>query len=130
MSAEQYHQVTLFEWQNGGAPFNPLETVVSMAGVYWTHSRRELVAMIRNGATADELAKAVRHHYCPYGFAGRSRIDDQPATVWEYDMDDKGVRVKYNDESGRKRESRHTWRGFGEALRVMYWRGEYGPEDV
>lgn len=130
MSAEQYHQITLFEWQNGGAPFNPLETVVRTASVYWTHSRRELVAMIRNGATADELAKAVRHHYCPYGGAGRSRIDDQPATVYEYDMDAKGVRVKYNDESGRKRESRHTWRGFGEALRVLYWSGEYGPEDV
>lgn len=130
MSAEQYHQITLFEWQNGGAPFNPLETVVGMAGVHWTHSRSELVAMIRNGATADELAKAVQHHYCQYGAAGHYGSDDQPATVWAYDMDATGVRVKYNDESGRKRESRYTWRGFGEALRVLYWRGDYGPENV
>lgn len=125
-----YHQVSLFEWQNGGAPFDPLETVAKSASPAHVGDRELLANMMEAGTTLAELTNAARQAYCPCGAAGHYGSTDEPATVYEWDMNAAYIRIRYNDEDGWPREDRFTWQAFARALLELYGRGDYVPDKL
>lgn len=109
---------------------DPLTETAKRAGVYWTHSedmiRKYQKALVTGRISIKEFARAVRHHYCPYGFAGFYGGDDNPNTMRAWEMRPKNIKTIHIDSDGKKQERIYSWEDFAREIDLLIDTGKYG----
>lgn len=104
---------------------NPVREVAKKAGPYWTTSKQKLIDLCNADPDIKTFARAVRHEYSPYGFAGYYGGSDEPNTLVKYDLNTSLIKMVYNDGAGRRTEAVCSWEDFARELSFMIWAGEY-----
>lgn len=119
-------QISLFE---APTQYDPLAELVTVAGAYWTTSRKRIREAIRQNTDTETLAEIVRDEYCPYGFAGHYGAERQLPGLCEWEFWAQRITYKYLDADGNQQSGKCNWKQFADAIRRHIWNGgRYGEE--
>lgn len=89
---------------------NPIREVAKMASPYWKNAGEKIRAFV--DSDIKDLAKVVRHQYCPYGAAGHYGMGKGANTLNGYDMRSDLIWVDWIDEENKKQRSAYSWEDF------------------
>lgn len=109
--------------------FNPIEEVAKQSGPYWTTSRRKLIDLCNTDPDIKLFSKAVRHEYCPHGFAGHRGFGNGPNSLYGWDMTAKHIKTYYYDAEEKERERIYSWDDFAREIADLIWCDEYKEDD-
>lgn len=104
---------------------NPIREMAEHSGPMWTHSRKKLIALAHTDPDIKTFAKAVKHHYCPYGFGGHYGGNGKPNTMKSWEMRNNNIQTVYYDSEGKEQERIYSWEDFAREIWDLIMSGKY-----
>lgn len=117
-------QMTIFDFLYPER-INPIREVAKHSRPMWTHSEGKLIAFANTDPDIKTFAKAVKHHYYPYGFRGFYGGDGKPNTMKSWEMRNTNIKTVHYDSEGKEQERIYSWKDFAREIWDLIMSGEF-----